>query len=276
MALRDQPYLPLYIQDFLTDEKLAECSAEATGVYIRLMCLLHKSDPYGKILLKQKYKQTDKQILNFASQVAKNLPYDLLIIQRSLTELYSEDVIQIDGDFLYQKRMVKDSEISDKRASAGKNGGKSTQEKNKDFAKKFAKAKYKANTENEIDIENEDVINIDFDVFWSAYDKKVGDKDRLKKKWASLTTADRIKAMEHIPLYIASQPDKKFRKDPGTYLNNKSFNDEIIQSHGQSTVTGSGKAFNGRNGGFAIVAGQLKDQLRFIASGGTTDFGNEI
>lgn len=82
MALRDQPYLPLYIQDFLTDEKLAECSAESTGVYIRLMCLFHKSDTYGKILLKQKYKQSDKQILNFASQVAKNLPYDLLVVQK--------------------------------------------------------------------------------------------------------------------------------------------------------------------------------------------------
>lgn len=40
MALRDQPYLPLYVLDFLVDEKLAYCSAESTGVYIRLMCIL--------------------------------------------------------------------------------------------------------------------------------------------------------------------------------------------------------------------------------------------
>ena len=69
MALRDQPFLPLYIQDFMTDEKQAECSAESTGVYIRLMCLLHKSDTYGKIQIKAKFKQNDKQndkqILNF-------------------------------------------------------------------------------------------------------------------------------------------------------------------------------------------------------------------
>lgn len=159
MALRDQPYLPLYIQDFLTDEKLSECSAESTGVYIRLMCLLHKSDPYGKILLKQKYKQSDKQILNFASQVAKNLPYDLPTVQRSLTELFAEGVIQIEGDFLYQKRMVNDGEISDKRAAAGGKGGKKTQLNNKTFASKFAKAKSKANTEYEYEYEydNEDV-----------------------------------------------------------------------------------------------------------------------
>ena len=43
MALREQPYLPLYVQDFLTDEKLNECSAESTGVYIRLMCIMDKA-----------------------------------------------------------------------------------------------------------------------------------------------------------------------------------------------------------------------------------------
>lgn len=74
MALRDQPYLPLYIQDFLTDEKLMECSASTTGVYIRLMCVMHKSEKYGTILLRQKFKQTDQQISNFATQIAKHFP----------------------------------------------------------------------------------------------------------------------------------------------------------------------------------------------------------
>ena len=72
MALRDQPYLPLYVQDFLTDEKLIECSASATGVYIRVMCIMHKSDPYGMILLKQKDKQTSSTIQNFALKLIKS------------------------------------------------------------------------------------------------------------------------------------------------------------------------------------------------------------
>ena len=66
MALRNQPYFPLYVQDFMTDEKLNECSAKANGIYIRLMCIMHKSEEYGTILLKQKYKQnemTDKEKL---------------------------------------------------------------------------------------------------------------------------------------------------------------------------------------------------------------------
>ena len=93
MALRDQPYLPLYIQDFMTDEKLIECSASTTGVYIRIMCLMHKSEEYGTILLKQKYKQSQKQSLNFASQLAKSLPYSLAEIEQSIEELLNEKVL---------------------------------------------------------------------------------------------------------------------------------------------------------------------------------------
>lgn len=155
MALRDQPYFPLYVNDFLTDEKLNECSPAATGVYIRIMCLMHKSEVYGKILLKQKYKQNDKQILNFACQLVKFLPYNLLEIENSLMELLDEKVLEIEGDFLIQKRMVQDNEISLKRSKSGSLGGKNTQSNNKKFASKFAKAKSKANTEYENEYENE-------------------------------------------------------------------------------------------------------------------------
>lgn len=149
MTLRNQPYIPLYVQDFLTDEKLNECSAEATGVYIKVMCIMHKSNPYGKILLKQKDKQNSSKVKNFASKLLRHLPYSLLIIERSLNELISEDVLQLNGNSLCQKRMIKDCEISTKRAKAGKKGGKKTQE----FASSFAKANIKANSEYEYESE---------------------------------------------------------------------------------------------------------------------------
>jgi len=151
MPLRDQPYLPLYVQDFLTDEKLIECSAQATGVYIRLMCIMHKSEPYGTILLKQKDKQNDKQTKNFACKLAKYLPYGLNIIESSLDELIAEGVIILEEDKIFQKRMIKDSYISDERARAGSKGGQ--------FAQAKYQAKAQANTENEI--ENETVIESD-------------------------------------------------------------------------------------------------------------------
>jgi hypothetical protein len=73
-------------------------------------------------------------------------------------------------------------------------------------------------------------LNISFDDFWNLYDKKKGDKIKLEKKWRSFTNQEREAAMEYIPKYKEAQPDKLFRKDPATFLNNKSWNDEIIQS----------------------------------------------
>lgn len=140
MALRDQPYLPLYVQDFLTDERLRECSAGSVGVYIMTMCLMHKSSEYGTILLWQKDKQTSDECLNFANKLTKHLPYPSDVILNSLRELINMGVLTIDGDKLMQLRMVKDNSISLKRAKAGSKGY---------FAKANNKANVVANTENE-------------------------------------------------------------------------------------------------------------------------------
>ena len=70
--------------------------------------------------------------------------------------------------------------------------------------------------------------NIPFSDFWNLYDKKVGDLPKLKKKWALLKDKERTKVMDHLPLYVPSTPNKKYRKDPYTYLNNSGWTDEII------------------------------------------------
>ena len=158
MALRDQPYIPLYVQDFLTDEKLMECSSSATGIYIRIMCVMHKSDEYGTILLKQKDKQSSKQVENFALKLAKYLPYSIEEIISGLNELLSEDVLQMNEDKLSQKRMVKDNALSIVRANAGKKGGLQSQ-----FAKANPKAKDQAKVQANSEYEYEDATEIVFD-----------------------------------------------------------------------------------------------------------------
>lgn len=164
MALKDQPYIPLYIQDVLTDEKLMECSAESHGVYFRLICVLHKQKTYGKLLLKQKYKQTGKQVENFALSLVRSFPFDLACIRASLLELLEEDVLQIEGDYLVQKRMVKDAELSEKRSSAGRKGGKNSRSKDTVALPNLQanlKAKGEASPEDEDAIENESESEVD-------------------------------------------------------------------------------------------------------------------
>lgn len=166
MALRNQPYIPLYVQDYLTDEKLNACCPASQGVYIKIICVLHKSEPYGTILLKQKDKQNSSNILNFACKFAKNLPFTVEVIESALLELIDEGVMTLDGDTLYQKRMVRDNELSEKRASAGFKGGQARLKKEillKQKAKQNASkkpSKTQANSEYEYVYENENE-NID-------------------------------------------------------------------------------------------------------------------
>lgn len=195
MALRDQPYLPLYVQDFMCDEKLRECDAESVGVYIFLMCLMHKSEEYGAITLRdsdwEKYEKSHKQnesktpskneandeqkigaISVFAFRLEKQLPFHEDVIERGITELLSAGVLSMDGVTLYQKRMVQDGNLSEIRAKSGKRGGKA--EKQQDYqgggedgddsgekqkrskTPSKTKAKTKQNTEIESDSENID------------------------------------------------------------------------------------------------------------------------
>ena len=67
-----------------------------------------------------------------------------------------------------------------------------------------------------------------FTNFWNIYDKKVGSREKLKNKWEQLQEEERLKAIEFIPKYKTAQPDKFFRKNPETFLKNKSWNDELI------------------------------------------------
>jgi len=76
-------------------------------------------------------------------------------------------------------------------------------------------------------------LNIVFEEFWGLYDKKVG-KEKSAQLWQRLTDEERQQAIDHIPKYVLATPEVKYRKDPTTYLRNKSFNDQII-NHGRTS-----------------------------------------
>ncbi len=103
-------------------------------------------------------------------------------------------------------------------------------------------------------------LNIPFETFWDLYDKKVQPK-ACEKKWRALSDAEREEIMTHVPLYKQAQPDKAFRKNPETYLHQRSWHDEIIHqsvmAHHGSTQHRSaqhGSAWSGRAQGKALSA----------------------
>lgn len=66
-----------------------------------------------------------------------------------------------------------------------------------------------------------------FDDFWNLYDKKTGRK-KCESKWNKLSQKTKEEIMAYIPKYKLSTPDIKYRKNPETFLNSESWNDELI------------------------------------------------
>lgn len=176
MALINSPYLPLNVHDFLTDEKLADCTAATNGVYIRLMCILHKSPTYGKLLLKEQYRQNKDMLTNFGLMLCKRMPYSMSEIYDGLVELSDNGIVFVEEDYLVQPRMAKEGELSEKRSLAGSRGGKKTSEICLSKIPSKESSKIQANTQN---INNQ---HVETSLFQDIEEEDLGKKKRVDKK----------------------------------------------------------------------------------------------
>ena len=189
------PAVLFYTSDFLSGTFTMD--NEQVGKYIRLLCLQH-----------QKGKLSEKDMLSICKA------YD--------NEIW--DKFKVEDGLYYNDRMLNETIRRQKFSESRRNNAKSP--KKESTSEAYAQH-METETENRTITINEN-INIDFEWFWNEYDKKIGEKQKLKKKWIKLTDEERQNAMNYLDLYKQSVPDKQFRKNPETFLNNKSWNDEII------------------------------------------------
>jgi hypothetical protein len=108
MTSATQPYFLLYIDDWMNNTQLKMCSPAAHGVLISILCIIQKEMSSNKLILKQKFKQSNNQTKNFALQIAKLTAFDLHEIETPLIELVAEGVLTIQEDFLIYKPMLRD------------------------------------------------------------------------------------------------------------------------------------------------------------------------
>ena len=175
---------------------------EQVGMYIRLLCLQH-----------QKGKLTEKDMLSICRA------YDIDIWSKFKNE---------DGAF-YNERMYNETVRRQKFSESRRNNAKSP--KNESTSKAYAKH-METETENETITINRtkakiEILDPKFEEWWLWYDYKIS-KDKAKKSWNKLNEQEKDLALQSVQAYVISTPDKSFRKHPTTYLNQKSFNDEII------------------------------------------------
>ncbi len=114
--------------------------------------------------------------------------------------------------------------------------GKKNNKQPKAYAKHMPK-----HMENENENENRDINTVineieiypTFEDFYDLYDKKIGNKSAMEKKFNKLPQKVKEKIIDYLPEYIQSTPDKTYRKNPQTFLNNKSWEDEIIYKNNE-------------------------------------------
>lgn len=68
-----------------------------------------------------------------------------------------------------------------------------------------------------------------FDEFWELYDKKV-DARNCKIKYAKISEKDRLEIKITLPEYLSTIKEKKYQKNPLTYLGRQSWKDEYVNS----------------------------------------------
>ena len=198
------PALLFYPSDFLTGTMFL--SDEQCGKYIRLLC---------------------------SQFIHGRLRKDYMI---KICGTYDEDIFskfKKESEGLYFNQRLEDEQNKRKAYSESRRKNRLKKSSNKNIISKT----YDKHMENINENINKNDIEVypSFDDFWNLYDKKVN-KPKCQIKWRKLRQKDRETIMNHLPSYLSSTPDKSYRKNPLTYLNNSSWEDEIINKKNTNDI----------------------------------------
>ena len=212
MMAREIPYFKFFTGEYLTGD-ITLCSLTTQGVFINLCCFYWN---------KQGHYLVENVIIRFSNN------------DKEITELIDKNIIKIDGDVIridFLDAQLKERAMLHKnRVEAGRKGGKIKKlQANGGFclSKQLSKAKPIRKEKIRKEKIRKEYIVREFDKFWDLYEKKIS-RDKCFNKFSKLSNEDITLIMNFLPKYKQATPDKKFRKNPETFLNNRSWNDEII------------------------------------------------
>ena len=81
----------------------------------------------------------------------------------------------------------------------------------------------------------------EFESVWEMYEKK-GNKKTSRLRFNKLTRNQKLLLFDHLPKYVESTPDLKFRKDFERYISKECWNDKIVTPIQPSSVNGISKS----------------------------------
>ena len=219
MSTERRPWYKWYPKDFVVDEKVQGLSDDAELLYRRLLDILWQANAL----------QLPNNCLKLANQIARGWTKERFEnawndIQTPGFELLKTSS---DGNWIYSSRLKEEAEKVEIISKIRSNNGRKAKAKQKP-SKSQASAPYTdTDTDNNTCAKN-CACEICFNRFWEMYGKK-RDRKKCLTKWKNLKQSDRDKIFKTLPAYVASTQDTQYRKDPATYLNNHSWENDIVK-----------------------------------------------
>ncbi len=111
-----KPWMKFYPQDWRADERLRLCSLSARGLWVEMMAIMHRAEPYGHLLI--------GGISPTNAQLATQVGADIAVVEAAYAELESLSVFSKDDNgVIYSRRMVRDWQKAEIARTNGKSGG---------------------------------------------------------------------------------------------------------------------------------------------------------
>lgn len=245
-------------QDWESDEGLRQCSLAAQGLWMRLLCICAKAEPYG-------YLAIAGQSLDDSS-IARAVGVPSSEVRTLMAELEQWGVFSRDGKGrIYSRRLVRDYKLSRQAANNGLSGGNPTLCKTSTKVEGVNpplnggdKAPLKPRSQKpEARSQNRTSTLDGFERFWEAYPRKEG-KGAAKAKFALALQKTTLEAL----LLALESHKSRWRKDdprfiphPRTWLSQERWTDEFEvkteSTSAESWTLEQWRRFLGKPNGFA-------------------------
>jgi hypothetical protein len=207
------PAFLFYSSDFLTG--VSDLTMDERGQYITLLCLHHQKGRLSRKAIKIATPNATADVLAKFSQDESGLFFNKRLEdeQKKRAEHSKKQADRAKKG--WEKRRSPSYATADATALPLENENESVN-RIKDKGEKEEKAKIE--------------LWPSFEDFWDLYDKKIG-RPKAESKWDKLKQKTKEEIMSYLPAYVSAteRDNKKYRKNPTTFLNNQSWKDEIIE-----------------------------------------------
>jgi uncharacterized protein YdaU (DUF1376 family) len=165
----------------------------------------------------------NEQPFNDSSTVARKIRASVEIVDAILSEFFEF----YEDNCWHNKRVDEEIAKYHSRLDQASKAGKASAEAR--FNKRSTSVQPTKNHEPRTKNHIKAIAPIGFDLFWNAYNKKVGKPNSLKQ-WAKIKFTDGLleKIVEKAKADALAKPDSKFRKDPERWLKGQHWLDEVV------------------------------------------------